>query len=108
MKDGKEKQENKEEIKKEDNTKKYIITLIIGIIVGSLLTCLIFHIARPKNPRRIPDFSQIEKSGRRIAPDNGNFNSRKKDKDKIESEKSLDNSKTDDNSKTENSIEKKS
>ena len=105
MKDGKEK---KEDIKKEDNTKKYIITLIIGIIVGSLLTCIIFHVARPRNSRGVPDFSQIENGGRRIAPDNRNFNSRKNDRNKKDSEKSLDNSKTDDNSKTENSIEKKS
>jgi len=86
-----EKQEKERVIKlKEEGTmKNQIITLIIGILIGAIVTSAIFLIVKPKNTRRMPDFSNIEKNGERIRPNGGNTNreGKTRDKDNSKSEK---------------------
>ena len=108
----KEKQEIKEvsseknetrNIKEGGEMKKQIITLIIGILIGAVITASVFLIVKPKNDRKIPDFSQFEKNGERTRPSNGeNFEFDKEGRARKRSDSS-DKSKVDDNSKTEDS-----
>ena len=97
------KNKEKENIKtkEEGNMKKQIITLIIGILIGAVITAAIFLIAKPKNTRGVPDFSQFEKNGERVRPSDGNFDFSKdgrsrRSKDSTTDEKVEDNTKTED------------
>ena len=40
-----------------------IITLVIGILIGAVVTAAIFLIFKPKDSRKVPDFSQFNKDG---------------------------------------------
>ncbi|MGX8680427.1 MAG: hypothetical protein ACSW8B_03465 [bacterium] len=39
--------------------KKHILTLIIGILIGAILTTGVFLVLKSKESRRRPDFSQM-------------------------------------------------
>ena len=56
---------NMENMKNEkgDSMKKQIITLVMGILIGAVITAAIFLIFKPKSSRSIPDFSQFNKDG---------------------------------------------
>lgn len=58
----------KEEIMKKTNEdgskKKQIITFIVGMLAGGIITASIFLIFKPNNRRNIPDFSQFNKNGK--------------------------------------------
>ena len=43
--------------------KKQIITLVVGILIGAVVTAAAFLIFKPSNSRNIPDFSQFNKEG---------------------------------------------
>ena len=108
----KEKQEIKEvssekketrNIKEGGEMKKQIITLIIGILIGAVITASVFLIVKPKNGRNIPDFSQFEKNGKKTRPNGGDFDfskhgrpSRNRDNNKESDNKVEDNNKTED------------
>ena len=93
------KEEKKIEInEKKGETKKTIITLVIGILIGAVITAAVFLIAKPKNNgRNIPDFSNFKKSGERPNMDKFDFSkegrpSRNKDKEnnKVEDKETKD------------------
>ena len=90
-------------IKDGGEMKKQIITLVIGILIGAVITAAIFLIAKPKNSRNIPDFSKFEQNGERTKPSEGDFDfskdgrpSRNRDNNKNSDSKVDDNSKTED------------
>ena len=82
--------------------KKQIITLIIGILIGAILTAAVFLIVKPKNTRGVPDFSQFNKDGQIVKPDGENFDFSKmgkgrRNQDSTEEEKStIDENRTED------------
>lgn len=84
------------------NMKKQIITLVIGILIGAVITTAIFLIAKPKNSRKMPDFSQFEKNGERVRPNGENFDFSKEGRTRS----NRDNNKVDDN-KTEDTTNEK-
>ncbi len=49
---------------KDENKKKQILTLIIGMLIGGIITAGIFLIFKPNNARNIPDFSQFNRDRR--------------------------------------------
>lgn len=53
--------------------KNQIITFIIGVLVGAIITAAIFLIFKPNNSRRVPDFSGINRNGERVRPNGENF-----------------------------------
>ena len=53
--------------------KKQIITLIIGILIGAVITAAVFLIFKPKNSKNAPDFSQFNKDGEKFNPEEGDF-----------------------------------
>ena len=50
-----------------------IITLVIGILIGAVITAAIFLIFKPGNSRRTPDFSGFNKDGEKFNPGDGDF-----------------------------------
>ena len=89
-------------IKKDGEMKKQIITLVIGILIGAVITAAIFLIAKPKGGRNIPDFSQFEKGGEKVKPGDRNFDFSKEGRPSRnrDGSKKNDNSKVDENNKT--------
>ncbi len=53
--------------------KQQIITLIIGILIGAVITAAIFLIFKPGNSRKTPDFSQFNKDGEKFTPGDEDF-----------------------------------
>lgn len=53
--------------------KEQIITLIIGILIGAVITAAIFLIFKPGNSRKAPDFSQFSKDGEKFNIEDGDF-----------------------------------
>ena len=53
--------------------KQQIITLVIGILIGAVVTAAIFLIFKPGSGRKTPDFSQFNKDGEKINPGDGDF-----------------------------------
>ena len=47
----------------ENTKKKTILTFIIGVLVGGILTASVFLIFKPSNSRKMPDFSSISTNG---------------------------------------------
>ena len=43
--------------------KKQILTLIMGIMIGAVITASVFLIIKPKSSRNVPDFSSFNKDG---------------------------------------------
>ena len=85
-------------IKVEDNTKKLLITLVVGILIGTIITAIIFLIARPKTPRMIPNIHEYAKTSERVRPNDrrNNFYQKKYS----EKKKDTSDSKVEDNTKT--------
>ena len=81
--------------------KEKIITLIIGILIGAVITAGVFLIVKPGSSRKTPDFSQFSKNGERPNMENfdpSNFKSgegrsrRSKDDTSKDTEKKVDDS----------------
>ena len=53
--------------------KNQILTFIIGVLVGAIITTLIFLIFKPGNSRKGPDFSGFNKDGEKFNPSDGDF-----------------------------------
>ena len=53
--------------------KERIITLVIGILIGAVITAAIFLIFKPKDSRKVPDFSGFNKDGQKFSPEDGDF-----------------------------------
>ena len=53
--------------------KQQIITLFIGMLIGAVITAVIFLIFKPGNSRKTPDFSQFNKDGEKFNPGDGDF-----------------------------------
>ena len=80
--------------------KNQIMTFIIGVLVGAIITTAIFLIFKPNNSRNIPEFSRGNRSGERIRPNSNNSipNTKRNKKDKNTTSESS--NKTDENNKT--------
>ena len=78
----KEKQEISGEVKNTEvvcegrETKRTIITLIIGLLVGVIITTAVFLIARGKCDRNTPNFQPSRQTTERVVPNGDNFNFR--------------------------------
>ena len=81
--------------------KNQIMTFIIGVLVGAIVTTAIFLIIKPNNSCNVPNISKSNRSGERIRPGNNNSTSNtkrnKKDKNNTSTESS---NKKDENNKT--------
>ncbi len=53
--------------------KEKIITLVIGILIGAVITTAIFLIFKPGNSRKGSDFSGFNKDGVKFNPGDGDF-----------------------------------
>ncbi len=51
--------------------KKQIITFVIGIVIGAVITAAIFLIFKPGNDKKRPDFSGFSKDGEKFNPGEG-------------------------------------
>lgn len=69
---------NDDKEKKEGIMNKPIFNLIIGILIGAVITASVFLIIKPNNSKNRPDFSQFGNNGERVRPsgENGNFQGR--------------------------------
>ena len=53
--------------------KEQMMTLIIGVLIGTIVTAAIFLIFKPGNSRNVPDFSGFNKDGEKFNPSDGDF-----------------------------------
>ena len=79
--------------------KKQILTLIIGILIGAVITAAIFLIFRTKGSRNAPDFSKFNPNGEEF-----DFSKRGERRNK----ENTDDKKVEDKQKEENTNEDKS
>ena len=64
---------NENEIeRKESIMNKPVINLIIGILIGAVITATIFLLVKPKNIKTRPNFPQIRTSSERVRPRSNN------------------------------------
>ncbi len=64
--------------------KNQIMTFIIGVLVGAIITTAIFLIIKPNNSCNVPNISKSNRSAERIRPGNNNStsNTKRNKKDK--------------------------
>ena len=64
--------------------KNQIMTFIIGVLVGAIVTTAIFLIIKPNNSSNVPNISRSNRSAERIRPGNNNStsNTKRNKKDK--------------------------
>ena len=78
-----------------------IITLVIGILIGAIVTAAIFLIFKPGNSRKGPDFSGFNKDGEKFNPEDGDFDPSNFKPGEGRSRRSKDSDSQDENSKVE-------
>ena len=80
--------------------KNQIMTFIIGVLVGAIVTTALFLIIKPNNSCNVPNVSRSNRSGERIRPGNNNFTSNTKRNKKDKNTTSESSNKKDENNKT--------
>ena len=86
-------EKQKEIEKKESIMNKPIINLIIGILLGAILTSILFLVFKPNNSRNKPNFSQFN-NGERVRPNSDNNFERRSNRNNNPSDPKLDDSKS--------------
>ena len=69
--------------------KNQIFTFIIGVLVGAIITTAVFLIIKPNSSKKVPNFSETNRSGERVRPNSegSSSNTERYRKDKNSTEK---------------------
>ena len=85
-----------------DTTKRQLISLVIGILIGSAITGIIFLLVRPGSQGKMPMGNDFNRSGMtrpsdntRVRPNDKNFNFDKEKRDKHNNDDEKNNSESD-------------